>query len=63
MRRYKNDDIYEMACETAYEQLYNELQRDPTDQEIEDRAEYLISNSEPDYDAIQKDDEIDFGDN
>lgn len=54
---YPNDSIWELACEEAAKELYDELGREPTDEEVEVRADYLIQNSEPDWDAMIKDQE------
>lgn len=53
------DEAWNAACEEAAKILYNELGRDATDAEITRRAEILFA-SEPDWDAIAKDDAIDF---
>ena len=54
-------DIWEMVCEEAYIQLVKELDGyEPSDKQIDERAEFLIENSYLDYDAMAKDIEFDY---
>lgn len=54
-----NDEAWESAYEQAIEELEDELGREPTDDEIEDRAQSILDNAEPDWDAYSKDEEFD----
>jgi len=58
MSLLENDRWYEMAIEQAAEELYDELGREPTDEEVEKRAQYIIDSAEPDWDAYAKDEKL-----
>lgn len=63
MDRFKAPTFYEeqqaeywfRACEEAYIDLLNETGLEPTDEEVEKRAEQILRESEVDYDAKAKD--------
>lgn len=56
MNYYNDQDL----MEDVYDRLFNELGREPTQDEIDDELFRLESKYEPDYDAQLKDDLIDF---
>lgn len=56
MNSQVQEEVFEIACEDAYEMLVDELKREPTEDEITERAKQLIEELEPDWDLMLKDD-------
>jgi hypothetical protein len=52
------EDAWLEVYELALEELVCELDRDPTDEEVESRAQYISEILEPDWDAILKDSKL-----